>query len=280
MGEQADAGFDSSFFRDRRHVFTMGAVATSIAALVAGYLDLSWIYWVILIGASLAMIFMAFPHVWMYVFWFGFVYALAFAGSLLIFVYSEGAFYYTFSGLIVEGAAAYVMMILVNRTKRLRDSADDEYYTPLGIWMLAIVAFFVLANLSIVSWIGWAYRGWTVVPYLAMEVLLVASLIYLMWVPEHFSWGVSGTSIAKAESCPACGSDLDVELRICPECGEAQSARWCPVSEEFVVRCPHCKELTTYGREACPLCGKGLLPAFKCKKCKKSSDLREWKLAE
>jgi hypothetical protein len=79
--------------------------------------------------------------------------------------------------------------------------------------------------------------------------------------------------------CPACGSNLAIDLRRCPECYRENEFAWCPVSEHYIIPCPACGKPTVYGEEACSHCGQNLTRAYKCPNCLKATPLQRWERA-
>ena len=76
--------------------------------------------------------------------------------------------------------------------------------------------------------------------------------------------------------CPACGSDLAIDVRRCPECYKDNEFAWCPVSEHYIIPCPACGKPTVYGEERCSHCGQALHLAYKCPECLKATPLQRW----
>jgi hypothetical protein len=79
--------------------------------------------------------------------------------------------------------------------------------------------------------------------------------------------------------CPACGSDLAIDVRRCPECYKDNEFAWCPVSEHYIIPCPACGKPTVYGEEACSHCGQSLTLSYKCPGCLKATPLQRWERA-
>ncbi len=79
--------------------------------------------------------------------------------------------------------------------------------------------------------------------------------------------------------CPACGHELAIDVRRCPECYRDNEFAWCPVSEHYIIPCPSCGKPTVYGEENCSHCGIPLTLAYKCPSCFKPTMLKEWERA-
>lgn len=79
--------------------------------------------------------------------------------------------------------------------------------------------------------------------------------------------------------CPACGSDLAIDVRRCPECYRENEFAWCPVSEHYIIPCPSCGKPTVYGEEACSHCGQALTVNYRCPNCLKATPLLRWERA-
>jgi hypothetical protein len=79
--------------------------------------------------------------------------------------------------------------------------------------------------------------------------------------------------------CPACGSDLAIDVRRCPECYRDNDFAWCPVSEHYIIPCPACGKPTVYGEEDCSHCGQRLSLDYKCPECLKATPMQRWERA-
>ena len=79
--------------------------------------------------------------------------------------------------------------------------------------------------------------------------------------------------------CPACGSDLAIDVRRCPDCYRDNEFAWCPVSEHYIIPCPACGKPTVYGEEGCSHCGQTLTVDYKCPNCLKANALQRWERA-
>jgi len=79
-----------------------------------------------------------------------------------------------------------------------------------------------------------------------------------------------------ATSCPACGADLRLDVRRCPECYKETNFAWCPASEHYIIACPSCGRPTVYGEPACRVCGKPVDIEYTCPTCRKSTPLNRW----
>jgi predicted RNA-binding Zn-ribbon protein involved in translation (DUF1610 family) len=79
--------------------------------------------------------------------------------------------------------------------------------------------------------------------------------------------------------CPACGSDLAIDVRRCPECYKDNEFAWCPVSEHYIIPCPACGKPTVYGEESCSHCGQNLSLDYKCPECLKATPMQRWERA-
>ncbi len=77
-------------------------------------------------------------------------------------------------------------------------------------------------------------------------------------------------------NCPACGSELKLDVRLCPECYKSNDFAWCPVSEHYIIPCPSCGKPTVYGEDKCRHCGFGLAADYICPSCRKAAPLDRW----
>jgi len=192
---------------------------------------------------------------------------------------------------------------------------------PIGLWTLALGAFIVFVDISMVSLGYWITETWTLTPYIVAEVILILLLMYLMEIPQR-AFGGKGddfvprislagitsetkkvvkrikrpkvdtgakrtAAVAKEKlrpkvlregtlECPACGSDLAIDVRRCPECYRNNEFAWCPVSEHYIIPCPACGKPTVYGEETCSHCGQNLVLDYKCPECLKATPLQRW----
>lgn len=79
-----------------------------------------------------------------------------------------------------------------------------------------------------------------------------------------------------AKSCPACGADLRLDVRRCPDCYKENNFAWCPSSEHYIIACPSCGRPTVYGESACRVCGKPVNVEYTCPTCHKATPLNRW----
>jgi predicted RNA-binding Zn-ribbon protein involved in translation (DUF1610 family) len=79
--------------------------------------------------------------------------------------------------------------------------------------------------------------------------------------------------------CPACGHDLAIDVRRCPECYKENEFAWCPASEHYIIPCPACGKPTVYGEGKCSHCDHDLALRYKCPNCLKANPLNRWERA-
>jgi predicted RNA-binding Zn-ribbon protein involved in translation (DUF1610 family) len=77
-------------------------------------------------------------------------------------------------------------------------------------------------------------------------------------------------------SCPACGSELKLDVRRCPECYKESNFAWCPASEHYIIACPSCGNPTVYGEPRCRSCGEPVMVEYRCPTCQRSTPLNRW----
>ena len=182
----------------------------------------------------------------------------------------------------------------------------EAAYIPLGIWSLTVFLFWFVSNVSIMYWYHWSVGTWRPEPYLISELALILIVIYILWHPQmNFDWGVetvlfpakelvSETKLAnkytgllpgikktvtakpgKPKKCPICGAKIIVEQRQCKNCSSNRIFTWCKISEGYIVTCPHCKALTSYGKERCIKCGQLINRNIRCT-CGTENEIRDW----
>ncbi len=76
--------------------------------------------------------------------------------------------------------------------------------------------------------------------------------------------------------CPICEGALIIEYRSCPACGTERKFSWCPRSEAYIVRCPHCGALTAYGESECRVCSKPIGARVPCN-CGNAAMIGDWR---
>jgi predicted RNA-binding Zn-ribbon protein involved in translation (DUF1610 family) len=317
-----------------RYRYVAFAVLALLAGLVAGISGTRWATpaWFLATAGGVFLCFYAFPSVWRYLFFFGLVYLLLAVGVLPLIVYIDTPVFIGVS-LLMHGLAVVVAFFVLKDVVMQRrayhisalTSGNEAPYVPIGLWTLSLGAFIVYADISMVSLGFWITDTWTLTPYIFAELVLIATLMYLMEVPQRAFGGkgddfVPRVSLAEITSetkkvakrivkrpkvdigakrtaaaakskvkpkvlregtleCPACGSDLAIDVRRCPECYRDNEFAWCPVSEHYIIPCPACGKPTVYGEEACSHCGQNLSLNYKCPECLKATPLQRWERA-
>jgi len=79
-----------------------------------------------------------------------------------------------------------------------------------------------------------------------------------------------------ATECPACGAELRLDVRRCPECYKENNFAWCPSSEHYIIACPSCGRPTVYGEPTCRVCGRPVNVEYTCPTCQKATPLNRW----
>lgn len=301
------------------------ATGALLATLVAGLVPTSAgpALFALALLASAFLLRRAFPSMWLYSIWLAAVYALAFVGSLsFAFSASVGtpqvssAPALLVGSLLAEAVALYIGFALFAEVKSIRDfrtrlsvarGDTPPEYVRIGVWTLALIAFYVVANLSAVLYVGWV-RGEPLLPlHAASEALLIGVAVYLLYFaevafgklpPEYRKAArehergeaiLRGTALRVGthimagagylggmEDCPVCGRPLSEESRGCPRCGKPAAVGWCGQSEVHVVACEHCTRPVVYGKPLCPHCKGELRESLKCSHCGVHSPLAEW----
>ena len=318
-----------------RHKYMVFATVVFIAALAAGASSTRWATaaWVLgTLGGGFLCIY-AFPSVWRYLFYMALIYVLVALGALMPLFYLSIAPLFIGWAFILHVLAIGVAFNLVKdvvtqrRAYHLEALSEDKYapYVPIGLWMLALIGFIVLTDISMVGYTQWALHGGTLTLYVFCELVLIALLMFVLDVPERAFGGkgedfVPRVSLSEITTetkkvakrlvkrparekpakrttralratrrpkvmvdgtleCPACGSDLAIDIRRCPECYRENEFAWCPVSEHYIIPCPRCGKHTVYGEEACSHCGAGSDLDYKCPNCLKGNPLNRWERA-
>ncbi len=274
------ASLGETLRENKVNIYMILGVASAIMALLAGLSHAYWAIWAVGIVISLALFTTAFHRVWTFIFWIGAIYILS---CYAIFSYYPlGARHWAYKLLAVfsELVALFILTNLLRKTIRLRNSTADSFYTPIGIWTMVLLLFFILSNLSIFYWYEWAIGETGLRAYTAIEVILILLFAYLLWVPENFGWEKMLTAIAledeKRPLCPACSGALKTERKTCPKCKQEKSFLWCSKCERYEVRCHACNSLTHYGEKKCIKCGEEVPSTFVCGNCGTEKPLSKW----
>jgi hypothetical protein len=298
------------------------AIGGLAATLVVGLLPFNAAtgLFIIMAGVSFFLVRRAFPAMWLHGVWLAAIYALAFLGATLFAltaaVRSPLAGPVPIFGLavvILEGLALYAGLALFAEIKSIRDfrtrlsiarGDEDPEYTRIGLWTLALIAFFLFSNLSALLFVAWA-RGAPVLPaHAAVEALLIGLAVFVLYLPES-AFGVmpkdykdaarapereglltrlladrpkpAAGAVKEGDRCPVCAGALEFSERKCPSCAAATRVGWCPKSEVHVVDCEHCGKPVVYGKPVCEHCKRELREAVYCRACKTHAPLRDWK---
>jgi predicted RNA-binding Zn-ribbon protein involved in translation (DUF1610 family) len=279
---------------------TAGMLPDSV--LPSAYRTAGWLVFALL---ALAVMYFAFPHMWAYGLWLAGIWGASVFGMQLILLGGERLFarYWAAAGigLLMELGALFLVYTLLMRVRIARSVLESR--GPLGLWLLAVVAFFVLCNLSGAGLALWSAGGSPAALglYALSEALLALSAVYICWAPEEAVWSSAGKAPApEAEeqmaepaggllkkiggrkeapapkACPACGAKLRAVRLKCPSCGAEAEVLWCAASESYVALCPACNAPTLTSEERCLKCG-APYPGPACPSCGKASPAREWR---
>lgn len=141
--------------------------------------------WVVFGVLGLVAIWWSFPNTYLYGTWLLFVYIFTNVGmvvlrsDLLSLPQAIGIF------ILFEGLAVYVMYNFILQVRTIRDLyRTPERHTPLGLWAVGVMGFFVLSNISAYSWVTWAFVGGSLDAYFVAEIVMVALIILIFWHPE------------------------------------------------------------------------------------------------
>jgi hypothetical protein len=298
------------------------AATAMIITLVVGLVDsrVTTVLFVAGLFVSVLLLRRAFPSMWLYSLWLAAVYALAFIGAVVLAF--SAAVASPFVGpvpvfaaviLVLEGAALYIGLSLFAEVKSIRDfrtrlsiarGDDPPEYTRIGLWTIALILFFLVANVSAIVFVGWV-RGAALLPvHAGLEAVLIGLALFLLFLPESAFSELPPEFLAAAKEekespvsmmglllssegggtrgaplCPACFGPLTQESRACPSCGVGRNVGWCPKNEAHVVDCEHCKRPVIYGKPVCLHCRKELQESLACHACNARAPLRDWKRA-
>jgi hypothetical protein len=318
-----------------RYRYAAGASLAFVASVAAGAADFRWAtpVWVIAgLGGAFLCIY-AFPSVWRYLVYMLLIYSLLAAGMLMPLFWLRILPLFLGASIVLHIVAIvfaynFVKDVILTRRAYHEAAARDGKtapYVSLGTWFLALLAFIVLTDLSMVGFSMWAQGGSPLYLYLGCELAIIPTMMFLLEKPERAfggkgadfvprvslaemgaetrkvmkrlvpsrpkGEGVAKKAVAKlsrrppavprtlpvdATSCPACGADLKLDVRRCPECYKENNFAWCPASEHYIIACPSCGSPTVYGEPACRVCGKPLNIAYTCPACQKATPLNRW----
>lgn len=311
---------------DRTRVWL--AVGALAATLIAGLLPQGPSTGLFLLGvaASFLLVRWAFPAMWLYGVWLAAIYALAFLGAVVFALTASVSSplvgpvpLFAALVLLLELLSLYIALALFAEVKSIRDfrtrlsiarGDSPPEYARIGLWTLALVGFFVLANVSALFFVAWSRGAPTLPAHAALEGLLIGLGVYIIFVPEaafgelpaEYKQAVkqperepslvrliaarararaqgAGREGAPADRCPVCEGPLEFENRKCPSCAAATRVGWCPKSEVHVVACEHCGRGVVYGKPVCPHCKGELKESVACRTCNVHTPLRDWRAA-
>ncbi len=255
--------------------------------------------WLVLALLALAVMFFAFPHMWVYGLWLAGIWGACVFGLQLVLLGGERIFARWWAaagiGLLMELAALFLLYTLVMRVRIARSVQESR--APLGLWLLSVMAFFPLCNISGASLAYWSAGGSlaALALYGISEAALGFLAVYICWAPEEAVWSAPrATAAATAatpggaapkkggrkappapEYCPSCGARLKTVRLSCPSCGTASEALWCPASESYVAPCPSCGSPTLSSDDRCIKCNSAY-PGPSCPSCGRASPARDW----
>ena len=295
-----------------RDQLALGAVACLLLSVLAGLLPDSLVPayyrtagWIIFALLALAIFYFAFPHMWVYSLWLAGIYGASVGGLLLMILGGERLFarYWAAAGIgaLMELVALFLVYTLLMRIRIARSVLESR--SPLGLWLSAVLLFFLFSNVAGAGLAMWFSSGSTgaLAAYAGAEVFLALATVYICYVPEEAVWAPATTPagavapvapseggpgallkkmVGKREpemprTCPACGAPLKAVRLRCPSCGEAADLSWCAASEAYVAPCPSCGAFTLTTEKRCPKCS-AVLPGHTCPACRKVSPVREW----
>jgi predicted RNA-binding Zn-ribbon protein involved in translation (DUF1610 family) len=261
--------------------------------------------WVVFALLALGVMYFAFPHMWVYGLWLAGIWAASVFGLQLIMLGGEKLFarYWAAAGigLLMELGALFLVYTLLMRVRIARSVLESR--SPLGLWLLVVLAFFVLCNISGAGLALWSSGGSPAALglYGISESALALSAVYICWAPEEAVWSASGKAPAPEageqaaepaggllkkiggrkeatvpKACPACGAKLRAVRLKCPSCGKESEVMWCAASESYVSACPSCGAPTLTSEDRCLKCN-APYPGLACQSCGKASPAREWR---
>jgi len=260
--------------------------------------------WLLFAALALAVMYFAFPHMWVYGLWLSGIWGATVFGLQLVMLGGERLFarYWAAAGigLLMVLAALFLVYTLLMRVRIARSVLESR--APLGLWLLSVLAFFLLCLLSGAGLALWTGGGSPAALGLhgASEVLLGLLAVYICWAPEDAVWSAAGSAReppaeeAEAASgpllkrmggrreapvpatCPACEGRLRTVRLACPSCGAASDALWCAASESYVAPCPSCGAPTLTADDRCLKC-RAPYPGPSCPSCGKTSPARDWR---
>ena len=257
-----------------RYRYMAGAFLAFLISIASGVSDMRWATpaWVImgLIGAFLCLY--AFPSVWRYLVHLGLIYFLIAIGAIAPLFYLERAplwigwaFVFHIAGLLV----AYNLVKDVNLSRRAYHMAamSEEKtapYVPMGLWLLALLVFILLTDVSMYGFSLWARQGASIALYVVSEVIIIGLLLYLLNVPER-AFGGKGRDFVPRVSITEMTSETKkvVKKLVKRSSGMKAAKRAAKVAHEKLrpkvlaggtLECPVCSSELAIDRRRCPEC--------------------------
>ena len=152
--ERGDVAQPGMRARDQLALLAASCLLLSVVAgmlpdgmLPSAYRTAGWAVFALL---ALAVMYFAFPHMWVYGLWLAGIWAASVIGLQLLLLGGERLFANQWAaagiGLLMELAALFLIYTLLLRIRIARSVLESR--SPLGLWLLAVWAFFVLCILS------------------------------------------------------------------------------------------------------------------------------------
>lgn len=244
--------------------------------------------------------------------WFSVVYVLIFIGSMVAFNVAEelGNWFIQMFGFSIMIIAFVLSLYLILLIKERRDQlALEGEYVPIGLWTIFVFLFFWSSVFSQVGFIRWAdgslgnqdlYRSL----YILSELILIPTFLLVVTFPEdrlkvpgieedrgatvlrRFVNDItfkdmqkrfnSSASSEEIPVCPRCKLTLKREVKKCPTCDSSRFFYWCDTSQDYLVRCPSCYELTMIGNDRCIHCQARISSKIRCSKCRDVNRVEDW----
>jgi len=268
------------------------SVISSALPDTSGYLFL----WALTGVVGVIFLWVAYPRGFSYSLWLLAIYVLSGVGAFLIFGYVLGGAQGIAIGLLLEVLAIYTTYQLIVEIKGIRDAIEGPRVS-LGLWTLAVVLFFLTANVALGSLAYWVRHGGNLYGYMFMEMLAVLLVLFISARTEvcvfYFEEGplaprrrVAPTVSLEASTVKVIRSAKDVATRTRKAIthsvktkGEGTSGP-CPLCSsprDVVMRtCPNCGEAertavcegSGHVFIPCPSCGRANYTGdYRCKKC-------------
>ena len=267
-----------------RYRYAVLATLAFLGSVAVGATDFRWAtpVWAIAgLGAAFLCIY-AFPSVWRYLIHLGLIYVFMAVGTVLPLFYLDLAPLFIGALVLLHILAvltAFNLIKDVNLSRRAYHVAaakDGKWapYVPMGLWLLAVVLWMVLVDLSMWGFSSWAQHGASKAGYLASEVMIVLLIPYILDVPER-AFGGKGADFRPRVSLSEVGAETKKVMKKLVTRSPKESSAAAVRRKGLLRRPPAAVAPRTMpeGAKSCPACGSDLRQDVRrCPECYKAND--------